>query len=70
MMTTHWTSLRKAALLDSIKNGEMTEADAMERHGISKEELELWRTAIQRRGVAGLRVTRLTKYRRYENQCA
>jgi hypothetical protein len=51
-------------ILRQIDSGELSSEEALARHGISAEELGLWRASVERFGKAGLRVTRVQVYRR------
>ena len=46
-----WTARRKTAIVSAVLAGEMTAADATQKHGIAAEELEGWlRDHLRRRG--------------------
>jgi hypothetical protein len=57
-----WTPLRKAEILDAIQNGHLTPVEAMDRLGLSEEELAAWIRDYLAHGTAGLRVTKLQQY--------
>ena len=62
-----WTTLRKAQVVAAVKGGLLTLDEACDRYGLAIEEFTGWQRALQRSGIAGLRVTRLQEYRdRYE----
>lgn len=54
----YWVTRRKAGLLAAINGGLIELADACTRYRLSGEELESWRRALDRAGIAGLRVTK------------
>jgi len=60
----YWVPRRKAELLAAIDGGLIGLADACARYRLSGEELESWRRALDRAGIAGLRVTKVQKVRR------
>lgn len=62
--TTYWVSRRKAEVLAAIDGGLLTTEDACARYRLSLDELAAWRRAVDRAGIAGLRVTRLQQYRK------
>ena len=61
--TTYWVSRRKAEVLAAIDGGMLSLDDACERYRLSLEELASWRRSIDRAGIAGLRVTKVQRYR-------
>jgi hypothetical protein len=61
--TTHWVARRKAQVLAAINAGQLSLEQACERYDLSLDELTLWRRAVQRSGVQGLRVTRIQHYK-------
>jgi hypothetical protein len=54
-----WTARRKAAIVLAIEEGRERLAD----HGLSPEEFAEWQWLYARYGAAGLRATRLRRYR-------
>lgn len=58
-----WVKSKKLAVINAIDNGYISEQSAIDIWGLSKEELDQWRTMIQKHGPNGLRVTHLNKYR-------
>jgi len=58
-----WTIRRKAAVLEALRNGELTLEEASRRYALSVEELRAWERDFERYGVHGLRATRLQIYR-------
>jgi hypothetical protein len=53
---------RKAQVIDAIKAGVITMAEAQARYNLSAEEIATWATRLENHGVAGLRVTRTQRY--------
>lgn len=62
--TTRWVTRRKAQVVYGVEAGLITLKDACDRYGLTPEEFASWRTMIKKHGLPGLRVTRLTKYRK------
>jgi hypothetical protein len=63
VLSTHWTSRRKAALVAAIKTGEISLEAARRRFRLSDEEFNSWLAAIEKNGTPGLRATRFQVYR-------
>ena len=61
--TRRWVISRKAQVLDAIRDGVLSRAEACARYSISDAELRLWERAVACAGVPGLRVTRVQIYR-------
>lgn len=61
--TRRWVASRKAAVVRAVANGLITHKEAMERYGLSEEELESWSAAVTRHGEAALKTTALQKFR-------
>lgn len=61
--TKRWVASRKAAVVAAVRHGLLTEAEACARYGLSPEELESWRQALDEHGVGALRTTRIQLYR-------
>jgi hypothetical protein len=61
--TRRWVISRKAQVLDAIRDGVLSRAEACARYAISEAELRLWERAVACTGVPGLRVTRVQIYR-------
>lgn len=61
--TRRWVASRKAAVVRAIDAGLITVEDALQRWSLSQEELDSWRLAVSRHGVAALRTTALQSYR-------
>lgn len=54
--TTRWVARRKAQVVIAVENGLISLAEAMERYSLSPEEFQSWQRALDRNGVAGLRI--------------
>jgi transposase-like protein len=61
--TKRWVPRRKAAIVDAVHSGAVSLEEVCRRYELSVEEFITWQRAIEARGVAGLRVTRLQYYR-------
>lgn len=61
--TRRWVASRKAAVVIAVESGLITEAEAIEIWGLSSEELESWKEAVSRHGIAALKATAVQKYR-------
>lgn len=61
--TRRWVASRKAAVVMAVNGGVLSEAEAMARYGVSAEELESWRTSLEKYGLGALRTTRSQLYR-------
>lgn len=63
--THRWVARRKALVVMAVEAGLITRDAALERYGLSDEEFSLWERAVQKYGLAGLRVTKLQEYRQF-----
>jgi len=61
--TKRWVARRKAQVLAAVQGGLLTLEAALERYNLTLEEFLSWRYAINRFGMAGLRVTHAQEYR-------
>jgi hypothetical protein len=61
--TRRWVASRKAIVVKAVVYGLISQGEALERYGLSEEEFLLWRTAVERHGDQGLKVTAIQKYR-------
>ena len=61
--TRRWVASRKAVLVQAVANGLIPRAEDLERYELSEEEFALWTEAVQKHGIAGLKVTAIQKYR-------
>ena len=67
--TTRWVVRRKAEAVAAVNGGLLTVDEACERYGLTLEEFATWQRAVDRSGMAGLRVTRIQHYKSlYERQ--
>tara|TARA_Y100001934_G_scaffold273008_1_gene362405 strand:- start:1935 stop:2255 length:321 start_codon:yes stop_codon:yes gene_type:complete len=61
--TKRWVVRRKASVICAVETDLISLEDACSRYGISMEKYESWRRLLEKRGMGGLRVTRLNEYR-------
>ncbi|MFZ7090548.1 DUF1153 domain-containing protein [Primorskyibacter sp. 2E233] len=61
--TRRWVASRKAAVVRAVQFGLITSDQAMERYGLSAEELMTWVRSAARHGEDALKATRVQKYR-------
>lgn len=61
--TTRWVAHRKAQVVAAVESGLVTIDEVIERYGLSVEEFAGWQRAMDRAGVAGLRIAWLQKDR-------
>jgi hypothetical protein len=61
--TTRWVALRKAQIVRAVESGLLTIDEVIDRYGLSIEEFAGWQRAMDRAGVAGLRIAWLQKDR-------
>ena len=61
--TRRWVASRKAVVVKAVIYGLIPEKEALERYDLSEEEFAMWRTAVERHGDQGLKVTAIQKYR-------
>ena len=67
--TTRWVVRRKAEVVAAVSGGLLTFDEVCARYGLSVEEFAGWKRAVERSGMAGLRVTRIQHYKSlYEKQ--
>jgi hypothetical protein len=60
--TRHWVIRRKAEVLAAVHGGLLSIEEVCERYDLSLDEFMLWRRAVERSGMYGLRVTRVQLY--------
>jgi hypothetical protein len=60
----YWVASRKEALVELIRRGALTEAQACATYGLSSEELSSWRRRDQALGRRGHLVTKIQENRR------
>ncbi|RYM08232.1 DUF1153 domain-containing protein [Sphingobium cupriresistens] len=61
--TRRWVVRRKAEVVAAVNGGLLTIDEACDRYSLALEEFASWQRAVERSGMAGLRVTRLQHYR-------
>jgi Protein of unknown function (DUF1153) len=61
--TRRWVASRKAVVVKAVLYGLIPQPEALERYALSEEEFALWRSAVERHGDKGLKVTAIQKYR-------
>ncbi len=61
--TSRWVASRKAIVVKAVIYGLISQTEALERYALSEEEFALWRSAVERHGEQGLKVTAIQKYR-------
>jgi hypothetical protein len=66
--TARWTPRRKAEVVAAVRGGLLTFDEALERYGLAMEELINWQRAVDRSGIAGLRITRAQQYRDFHEK--
>ena len=63
LTTTRWVVRRKAEVVAAVNGGLLSVEAACKRYGLTVEEFATWQSAIDRPGIAGLRITRCQRYR-------
>lgn len=61
--TRRWVASRKAAVVKGVVFGLLPLNEALEIYGLSEEEFNEWRSAVETHGEAALKATALQKYR-------
>ncbi len=61
--TRRWVASRKLKVVRAVAHGLIPLSEALARYGISEEEFEIWRAAVEIYGERALKVTALQKYR-------
>lgn len=61
--TSRWVVRRKAEVVAAVNGGLLSVDDVCKRYNLSLEEFASWQRAVDRVGMAGLRVTRIQQYR-------
>lgn len=61
--TRRWVVRRKAEVVAAVNGGLLTADEACLRYSLTLEEFVSWQRAVERNGLAGLRVTRVQHYR-------
>lgn len=60
--TTRWVVRRKAEIVAAVDGGMLSFEEVCDRYGLTLEEYAGWKRAVDRCGMAGLRVTRIQHY--------
>ena len=61
--TRRWVIRRKAEVVAAVRGGLLSLEEACERYTLSVDEFLTWQMQIDRHGLAGLRTTKIQKYR-------
>ena len=61
--TRRWVASRKAAVVKGVVYGLLPLSEALEIYGLSEDEFNEWRSAVETYGEAALKATALQKYR-------
>lgn len=61
--TRRWVASRKAVVVKAVEHGLISTKEALDRYGLSEEELDAWRRAVHDHGFEALKVTALQRYR-------
>jgi len=61
--TKRWVIRRKAVVVAAVRGGLLNLEEACERYTLTVEEFLSWQTSIDQHGLAGLRTTKIQKYR-------
>ncbi len=62
--TKRWVVRRKAQVVAAVRGGLLSLEEACSRYALTVEEFLAWQHSIDRHGLAGLRTTRIQKYRK------
>ena len=61
--TKRWVASRKAAIVQAVRYGLLSEVDALSVYALSREELSSWQAAIHNFGESALKATKLQEFR-------
>ncbi|RPE71479.1 uncharacterized protein DUF1153 [Pacificibacter maritimus] len=61
--TRRWVASRKAMIVKAVAFGLIPQTEALKMYGLSEEEYESWKKAIQNHGEVALKATSVQKYR-------
>jgi len=61
--TRRWVASRKAAVVRGVAHGLISLSDALSTYGLSEEEFDSWRAAVELHGEAALKATQIQRYR-------
>ena len=64
--TQRWVIRRKAQVVAAVRGGLLSLEEACDRYRLTMDEFLSWQNAVDRHGLAGLRTTKLQKYRTTE----
>jgi len=62
--TKRWVVRRKAEVIHAVRGGLLSEAEALKKYALTKDEFNEWIADYDQYGVKGLRVTHIQDYRR------
>lgn len=63
--TRRWVASRKLVVVQAVVHGLLTRGEALERYGLSEEELAQWQNAVASHGEGALKVTALQRFRQH-----
>ena len=63
--TRRWVARRKAEVVAAVRGGLLSLEDACTRYRLTVEEFLAWQRSLDDHGLAGLRTTRVQKYRNH-----
>lgn len=63
--TRRWVASRKAAVVRAVEAGLLQREEAIEIYGLSPEEYDGWRSAVEDHGEAALKATAIQRYRQF-----
>lgn len=61
--TRRWVASRKLLVVQAVAHGLLSRVEALERYGLSEEEMAQWQAAVASHGEAALKITALQKFR-------
>ena len=61
--TKHWVIRRKAEVVAAVRGGLLSLEEACDRYKLTLEEYLAWQHSVDSHGIAGLRTTRIQRYR-------
>ncbi len=61
--TRRWVASRKATIVRAVAHGLIPRSEVLDRYELSEEEFDLWAQAVEKHGLAGLKVTAIQKFR-------
>ena len=62
--TRRWVASRKAAVVQAVEHGLISEEEAVEMYQLSGEELASWQDAVSNHGIRALKATLVQEYRK------